>query len=88
MTVDVPLRDEVRNQLEVEVVRSGESLEQLLVRGDIDAMIEASSLSPEARKAAGMHRLLGEDTRQLEVGLLRAHRLLPDHCTPSPCGGT
>ena len=67
VTVDVPLRDAVRNELKVEVVRSGESLEELLVRGDIDAMIEASSLSPEARDAAGVHRLLGEDTRQLEV---------------------
>ena len=67
VTVDVPLRDAVRNELDVEVVRSGESLEELLVRGDIDAMIEASSLSPEAREAAGVRRLLGEDTRQLEV---------------------
>lgn len=67
VTVDVPLRDAVRNRLQVEVVRSGESLEELLVRSDIDAMIEASSLSPGARAAAGVKRLLGEDTRQLEV---------------------
>ena len=67
VTVDVPLRDSVRNHLNVEVVRSGESLEDLLARGDIDAMIEASSLSPEAREKAGVRRLLGEDTRQLEV---------------------
>ena len=67
VTVDVPLRDEVRNQLRVEVVRSGESLEELLVRGDIDAMIEASTVSATAREAAGVWRLLGEDTRQLEV---------------------
>lgn len=67
VTVDVPLRDEVRNELKVEVVRSGESLEELLVRGDIDAMIEASSLSPEAREAAGVRMLLGEDPRELEV---------------------
>ena len=67
VTVDVPLRDAVRNELNVEVVRSGENLDELLVRGDIDAMIEASSLSMEAREAAGVRRLLGEDTRQLEV---------------------
>ena len=67
VTLDVPLRDAVRNDLKVDVVRSGESLEELLARGDIDAMIEASSLSPEAREAAGVCRLLGEDTRQLEV---------------------
>ncbi len=67
VTVDVPLRDEVRNSLDVEVVRSGESLEELLVRGDIDAMIEASTVSATAREAAGVRRLLGEDTRQLEV---------------------
>ena len=67
VTVDVPLRDEVRNSLNVDVVRSGESLEELLVRGDIDAMIEASTVSATAREAAGVRRLLGEDTRQLEV---------------------
>ena len=67
VTVDVPLRDAVRKELKVEVLRSGESLEELLVRGDIDAMIEASSLSAAAREAAGVRRLLGEDTRQLEV---------------------
>ena len=67
VTVDVPLRDEVRNSLDVEVVRSGESLEELLARGDIDAMIEASTLSASAGEAAGVRRLLGEDTRQLEV---------------------
>ncbi len=67
VTLDVPLRDAVRNELELEVARPGESLEELLVRGDIDAMIEASNLSPAGREAAGMRRLLGEDTRQLEV---------------------
>ena len=67
VTVDVPLRDEVRHSLNVDVVRSGESLEELLVRGDIDAMIEASTVSATAREAAGVRRLLGEDTRQLEV---------------------
>jgi 4,5-dihydroxyphthalate decarboxylase len=67
VTVDVPLRDTIRNSLDVEVVRSGESLEELLVRGDIDAMIEASSLGASARQQAGVWRLLGEDTRQLEV---------------------
>ncbi len=67
VTVDVPLRDAVRNHLEVEVVRPGESLEELLVRGGIDAMIEASSLGPAAWEAVGVQWLLGEDTRQLEV---------------------
>lgn len=67
VTVDVPLRDAVRNALEVQVVRSGETLEELLMRGHIDAMIEASTLSAAAREAAGVRRLLGEDTRQLEV---------------------
>ena len=67
VTVDVPLRDEVRHSLKVDVVRSGESLEELLVRGDIDAMIEASTVSATAREAAGVRRLLGDDTRQLEV---------------------
>ncbi len=67
VTVDVPLRDAVRNALEVEVVRSGETLEELLMRGDIDAMIEASTPSAAAREAAGVRPLLGEDTRQLEV---------------------
>ena len=67
VTVDVPLRDEVRDRLDVELVRRGENLEELLARGEIDAMIEASSLSAEAREAAGVRRLLGEDTRQLEV---------------------
>ena len=68
VTLDVPLRDAVRNELDMEVARPGESLEELLVRGDIDAMIEASSnLSPAAREAAGVRMLLGEDPRQLEV---------------------
>ena len=67
VTLDVPMRDEVRNRLKVEEVRSGESLEELLVRGDIDAMIEAFAPSPEAQAAVGARRLLGEDPRQLEV---------------------
>ena len=67
VTVDVPLRDQVRNGLKVEVSSSGKGLEELLARGDIDAMIEASVLSASAQKAAGVRRLLGEDTRQLEV---------------------
>ena len=66
VTVDVPLRDEVRNALKLEAARPGEGLEELLVRGDIDAMIEASTLSASAREAAGVRRLLGEDTRQAE----------------------
>ena len=67
VTLDVPLRDAVRNALDMEVAHPGESLEELLVRGDIDAMIEASNLSPEGREAAGVRMLLGEDPREIEV---------------------
>lgn len=77
VTVDVPLRDEVRDRLHVEVVRSGENLEELLVRGGIDAMIEASTLSARARQSAGVRRLLGEDTRQLEVDYYRRTGCFP-----------
>lgn len=67
VTVDVPLRDEVRNALKLEAAPPGKGLEELLVRGGIDAMIEASTLSASAREAAGVRRLLGEDTRQAEA---------------------
>lgn len=67
VTLDVPLRQEVREHLKLEVAPAGTGLEELLVAGDIDAMIEASVVSAEARTRAGVHRLLGEDTRQQEV---------------------
>jgi len=67
VTVDVPLREEVRNGLKLEVAPPGTRLEELLAAGNIDAMIEASTLSAEARRKAGVRRLLGEDTRQQEV---------------------
>lgn len=67
VTVDVPLREEVRGGLKMEVVTPDTRLEDLLVNGNIDAMIEASTLSPAAQQQAGVHRLLGEDTRWQEV---------------------
>ena len=87
VTVDVPLRDETRNRLDVEVVHSGESLEELLVRGDIDAMIEASTLSVFG--AGGRRRAApaGRGHAAARSGLLRPHRLLPHHAHHRPVAG-
>ncbi|MFQ5850355.1 MAG: ABC transporter substrate-binding protein [Candidatus Binatia bacterium] len=64
VAIDVPVRPDVRHRLKIETAPPGENLEDLLVRGDIDAMIEASTLT---RGSPGIRRILGEDTRQLEV---------------------
>lgn len=66
VALDVPLRPEVRDELKVERAPADESLETLLLRGELDAMIEAS-VSPLIVRSRGIRPLLGEDTRQLEV---------------------
>jgi 4,5-dihydroxyphthalate decarboxylase len=77
VAVDVPLREEVRNGLKLEVAPPGTRLEELLADGHIDAMIEASALSVEARRKAGVRRLLGEDTRQQEVDYYKRTSFFP-----------
>lgn len=67
VAIDVPLRPELRERLKIELVPPGESLESLLIRGEIDAVIEASNLSPTTAGGHRIRRLLGEDTTQLEV---------------------
>jgi 4,5-dihydroxyphthalate decarboxylase len=64
---DVPLRPQVRERLKIKLVPPGETLESLLIRGEIDAAIEASNLSLATAGGHRIRRLLGEDTTQLEV---------------------
>ncbi|MBI4527161.1 MAG: hypothetical protein HY695_25480 [Deltaproteobacteria bacterium] len=67
VSIDVLIHPKVRNRLAIETIPPGQSLETLLLRGEIDAMIEASTVQPVTDVNSGIHRLLGEDTRQLEV---------------------
>lgn len=65
--IDVPLRPDVQDRLIIEMAPSGASLETLLVRGELDAVMEANDLPAMSQGSSGIHRLLGEDTRQVEV---------------------
>jgi 4,5-dihydroxyphthalate decarboxylase len=67
VAIDVPLRPDVRRRLKIEVAPAGENLESLLIRGQIDAVIEASNLLSSTAGGHRIRRLLGEDTTQLEV---------------------
>ena len=67
VSLDVPLRPDVRRRLKIETMPQGEGLEDLLIRGDIDAMIEASTPPAAMQMNPAVRRMLGEDTRQLEI---------------------
>lgn len=77
VATDVPLRQDVRQRLMVETVPPGESLEALLIRGHLDAMIEASTLLAITRRGAVIRRMLGEDTRQLEINYYARTGIFP-----------
>jgi len=67
VSTEVPLRPEVRDRLDVEIAPKTESLDALLVRGQIDAMIEAFTPKATTQAASGIRRILGKDTRQIEI---------------------
>ena len=77
VSVDVPLRPEVRDRLVIEPAPSNLTLESLLMRGELDAMIEASNVSGLAQGNRRIRRLLGEDTRELEIDYYRRTRIFP-----------
>lgn len=77
VSVDVPLRPKVRDRLVIEPAPSNLTLESLLMRGELDAMIEASNVSGLAQGNRRIRRLLGEDTRELEIDYYRRTRIFP-----------
>lgn len=77
VSIDVPLRAEIRHSLLVEQAPSNQSLESLLMRGELDAMIEASDVSGPAQGNRRIRRLLGDDTRELEVEYYTRTRIFP-----------
>lgn len=75
--LDVPLRSDVRTNSDIQMAPSNESLETLLIQGDLDAIMEANDLQVMAQQSSNIHRLLGEDTRQLEVDYYARTRIFP-----------
>ena len=77
VAIDVPLRPDVRRRLKIETIPQGKSLENLLITGNIDAMIEASTPPAVIRMNTAFRRMLGEDTRQLEIEYYARTEIFP-----------
>ncbi len=73
VAIDVPLRPDVRQSLVVETIPPGKSLKTLLMQGNLDAMIEASTI----QSSTGINRILGEDTRKIEIDYYTRTEMFP-----------
>lgn len=59
---EVPLRPEVRDKLDVTLVSADEPLENYLLRGELDATIEAFAITPLREGSPAVHRLFADPT--------------------------
>jgi 4,5-dihydroxyphthalate decarboxylase len=71
-----PLRAEVAERLDVTVAPASEPLERLLLRGELDATIEAFAIGPLREGSAAVHRLF-EDAAQAEIDYYRRTAVFP-----------
>lgn len=74
--VETPLRPEVRDRLDVTRVSPEAPLERLLLRGDLDATIEAFAIAP-LREGSPLVRPLFEDAAAVEVAYYRHTGIFP-----------
>lgn len=71
-----PLRPEVAERLDLTQVSPDEPLERLLLRGELDATIEAFDIGPLREGSPLVHRLF-EDTAQAETDYYRRTAIFP-----------
>lgn len=73
---DIPLRPEVHDRLDVTVVSADEPLENLLMRGELDATIEAFAIGPLREGSREVHTLF-DDPCAAEIAYHRRTGIFP-----------
>ncbi len=74
--VDTPLRDQIRDRVSVTLVPAGEPLENLLLRGELDATIEAFDIGPLRDRSTAVHPLF-EHSAVVEIDYYRRTGIFP-----------